>query len=36
MKGAILEEIRTDAASAGIPAEKAANRYRMRFDFAAR
>jgi len=32
MSGEILEAVRKDALAAGIPAEKAANRYRMRLD----
>ncbi len=32
MKGDLLESIRRSAAEAGIPAERAANRYRMRLD----
>jgi len=35
MTGEILETIRKDAVAAGIPAEKAANRYRMRLELAA-
>jgi GNAT superfamily N-acetyltransferase len=35
MTGDILEIVRKDAVAAGIPAEKATNRYRMRLDLAA-
>jgi hypothetical protein len=35
MTGELLEAIRKDAAAAGIPAERAANRYRMRLELAA-
>jgi ribosomal protein S18 acetylase RimI-like enzyme len=36
MSGEILEAVRKDALAAGIPAENAASRYRMRFDLATR